>query len=243
MGTFLFLLAALAAVWAWVKLKPKKSTWTPRYPEARSAPPPTERAQTGGDLIQAWRFVPHATPDTPLLALLKYGHKVKSTKETEALPFSPFGYWSPVSVTYRDLGVDLDELPEVDESHAKAIIPPLVEFRKFVEAEGSFEARVAHAEAFCKTKAGKALVAEFKSEYDPFPLAFFYGPLSVLPGVGEKTRALLISSGLKTQRDVALSPDAQLLGIPGIGQKSVGKIRAYISDNPWFVPGTGEVPE
>lgn len=243
MGTFLFLLAVLAVLFFWTKLKPEKSTWLPKSPAIRYAASPAEPEAEECKPINKWRFLPHLSPETPLLALLNYGKMTSDIEGAKKHPLSSYGEWWPVYASYRELGLDVDEMPDPFAEKAKALLPALAEFRKYVEAGGCFESRVSLAEAFCVSEDGRRLVEEFGIRYKPFPRAFFYGPVQNVPGIGEKTYQALSSFGIKTQFDLASASDAELARVPGVGAKSIQGMRAYLRANRWSVPGTGEVPE
>lgn len=241
MGTYLFLFLLFAVAYLLLKINKNKKGLRKQNTVSNIPTSDQKQSSANDDLIRKWRFVPNFSPDTPLFALLKAGDEIQHFEDAKELPHSNYGHWWPQSITFRELGVDIDEFPDVFEDELQVFLPPLIQFRKYIEGIGPLENRIAHAVAYCSTPQGKKLVTKFQEEYDPFPEAFFWGPLNRLRGLGPSKIALLKQHGIITQRDLTNADDEKILSLPGIGEKTLATMRSYLKETPWSVPGTGEV--
>lgn len=188
------------------------------------------------------KFSANLSPETPILALINHG-KTAVTGEAEKLWFSKHGYWLPKKQTWRELGISIDEMEDPFAEDYRKYLPLLTSFRKYVESGGPLENRIRHAVGWCSTPQGKKLVKKFGDKYQPFPEAFFLGPLDRVKGLGPSKIKELKTANIVTQQDLREIDDDTLLAIPGFGPKRVKTIRKHLAEHAWSIPGTGEVAE
>jgi DNA polymerase/3'-5' exonuclease PolX len=147
------------------------------------------------------------------------------------------GFWSYETITWRELGVDMDELPEVEGASdvgpikASEYLPFLIEFRKIIESQESIDKKIAEIkELGNRTALFNYFILKLNEFYKykgDFPNSIFYNQFTFIPGVGKKSAKSLFDAGIRTHDELKNADDKTLLAIPGIGPAALKKIREF----------------
>lgn len=150
------------------------------------------------------------------------------------------GYWSYELTTWRELGIDMDEMSEtrgaadVGPVKASEYLPFLIEFRQIVESQETVDKKIAEIKELSNKNElfnyfSRQLNGFYKYKGD-FPASFFYNQLTDIPGIGQKSAKSLFEAGIKTFDDFKNADDKIILGIPGIGPVALKKIKKYFDE-------------
>ncbi len=144
------------------------------------------------------------------------------------------GIWGPATKSWRELGVNKDDLKEsevwsdIGFIKADEYLPFLIDFRKIVEGESSVLEKIIEIKKLRdKNSLYHKIYIKLKNTYNHFPESFFYMQISVIPGIGEKTAKNIFERGLQTLNEIKSASDEELLSISGVGKGTVQKIRAF----------------
>ncbi len=146
------------------------------------------------------------------------------------------GFWIYETKTYRELGLDIDEMEEGH--HASDVgpvkpsdyVPFLKEFRHIVEGRGEIDHKEAKISMLCRKNATySSFCSKLHSFYEDFPSSFFYNQLTIIPGIGSKTAKAFYQVGYKTIEDLKNASDEKLLSVEGIGPKGIKNIRDFLA--------------
>lgn len=141
------------------------------------------------------------------------------------------GMWSPILKSWRRFGLDFDELPPSKVASdfgpvlpdGEDLLPALIRYREIIESNRSI---------LEKSQAMEALRASMRGTRWPHlgsdAASFLKSHLVEVLGVSSGIATKLFDAGLKTPEEVRVATDYALSGIPGIGAKTIEKIRASI---------------
>jgi hypothetical protein len=173
---------------------------------------------------------------TPLSVLIHHGETF-SGPPSKAPRYGTDGVWSPVTKTFRELGIDIDEISEGTEAsevgpvRASEYIPFLIDFRKIVEAQESIDVKIVNIKKLCRGNKQYQIYFRMLNKFykykGDFPASFFYNQFIVIPGIGAKSAKALFEAGIKTFDDLKNADDKALLAVPGIGQAALKEIKGY----------------
>lgn len=184
-------------------------------------------------LIRGWKFCATLQLRTPLAVLQMHGRVVPGSRRPPEPAELWHGAWVPQTATVRELGINIDEVPESEMSSDIGPIPVnggrylafLLNVRRIVEGDGPVEAR--HAllrkelqhpewEFFCVKLGGRQAI------YDRLFPKF----VDTVTGLPRSSAAALIQANLTTPAQLTAAPDAAILAIHGIGPAKLRLIRA-----------------
>lgn len=168
---------------------------------------------------------------TPLRILLKDGEK-----QTEGTPPEGdelwHGIWVPETKSWRELGFDIDELPEGSFSseigtvkHSE-YLPFLIEVRKAVESSGGIAEKISllrsvcrepHFVKFVKRHGGQGKIIDY----------FFPPVVNTISGINSGVVAALLEAKINTIGKIKKRSDKELLALKGIGPSAVQKLRDF----------------
>lgn len=197
-----------------------KTTATPR-PE----PPPNALIEKG------CQFYANMSFRTPLSVLERHGEIFPGPiKNAPVIADYSEGFWVPLAPTWKDLGIDLPEFPDMEVSSEFGPVPEdgghclpfLKEFRKVVESDIPTKNKVKLLKEIPKNN------SKYRRYAKPYFAEKWFGlHVSCIPGIGEKISKLLIESGIKTVVSINRKNDKELLAIKGIGPSTVQILRDY----------------
>lgn len=186
------------------------------------------------DVLDGSIFIATLQLRTPLEVLKHHGEifRERNQKLPNYAKEEWQGIWVPKAKSFKDLGLDIEEMDEGTSSSDIGAVKPseyvpfLVEFRKIVEGAKPIDEIIKELYNLANTD------QKFKSFWDrhcgadsDFPHSFFYKQLTLIDGVGVKSAKLLYENGFKNIKDLQNAKDEELLKIKGIGESLVMKIR------------------
>lgn len=203
-----------------------------------TAPAQVANAFGGGDVMVGYDF--HATHQLriPLRVLGRHGEAHRDMHGlAPTIAMAPFeGNWLPVTRTFRELGIDMDEWPEwniasdIGPILSSEYLPFLLAVRSIVEGPGTPTGRrdqlinELERQIWDNMRArsgGSNTVAD----------RFFPPFISMISGLSSHTVSSLKAMGLTTPRTLRQATDADLLSIKGVGPAKLRKIRSACSES------------
>lgn len=197
------------------------------------------RTYPNSDIISGLKFCATIQLSTPSRVLLRHGELFLD------LPNEPpqiaramcEGIWTAHGPSFRELGIELDELPDLMASSI-GLIPGdggdylrcLIAVREIVESANSIDDRVtALAHEVVRPQWLKFQHVRFHSVYD---IADYFFPafLSEIPRLTRKAAQELRKLGLDNAEALDAATDAQLLSVTGIGPRALLEIRKKCSE-------------
>lgn len=195
---------------------------------------PTDVASALGadDVIVGSVFFATHQLRTPLRVLSRHGEVHRDMHcPPPIIAMAPFeGIWLPLTKTYRELGIDMDELPWTVASDIGPVLshdylPFLVAMRSIVEGEGTATAR------------RDRLIDELRRPIwddarnrsgGAYTVADHFFPqfVATIQGLPRAAASVLTAKGLRTAASLARASDAELLAIKGIGPAKLKLLRA-----------------
>jgi hypothetical protein len=180
----------------------------------------------------------HATLQTrtPLRILRRHG-KVVPLGTPLSNDFEQWmGIWFPQPKGWRELGVDIDEVPEFgvasDAGPVKAseYLPFLMGFREAIEdASGGIAGRIERLEGVCTQPKFARFVSALRGV--EFLRDCFFPPiLSLIPGLPHSSQVELRWRGLLTVAALRMAADDTLLAINGIGPAKLRALRDFCAE-------------
>ena len=168
----------------------------------------------------------------PLRVLSRHGEIHRDMHSPPpVIAMAPFeGIWLPLAKTYRELGIDMDELPGTVASDIGPVLshdylPFLVAMRSIVESEGAATARRGRLidelrrsiwnDARNRSGGAHAVADRF---FPPF--------IASIQGLPCEAASMLRAKGLKTAASLTRASDAELLAIKGVGPERLRLLRA-----------------
>ena len=188
------------------------------------------------DLHAGWRFCATMQLRTPLRVLARHGetHSDQCTAPPIIADEAWQGIWVPVSKTYRELGLDVDE-PALGAmaSHIGPIpadggtfLPFLKSVRAIVESDGDASERRKRLHTLLADPAIQTTVQRLGGRGAILD-RLFPTYLSTIPGVPAQAKAGLKARRLTSAKAISSASDAELLSIPGIGQTKLFVLRPH----------------
>lgn len=201
------------------------------------------------DIITRLEFSATLQLRTPLRVLLRHGeiHTDINTAPPQIIKEMWEGIWVTKTKTYRELGIDVVELPE--SSHASQIgpvkpseyLPLLIAMRKIVELDEPIDSRIKKLREMPMVPGWQTLVdrhgPSYKNESRGMEWVveyFFPRFIKSIPKISTSMVDELCKLGLDTPNRIAAAPDKTFLSIKGVGKAKVKVIRDYcagIADN------------
>lgn len=190
------------------------------------------------DLICGWTFRATLQLRTPMRVIARHGEVHHGPAKPPVITEETWeGTWSPVTKSWRELGLDMDDFPPGMMSSEVGHIPVdggdfrrfLLAVRGIVEGPQSvpFRLDALHEElkkpewaAFCRALGGQRAIAA----------RFFPAFLGTIKGLPKESQALMRKAKLVTPAAIAAVPDDVLLQIKGVGRAKLASIRAACSD-------------
>ncbi len=193
------------------------------------------------DILTGLEFSATMQLRTPLRVLVHHGeiHTDKRTPPPRIAKEGWEGGWDPKTKTFREMGVDVDEIEEG--AHASEIgqilpdeyLPFLIAIRKIVELYEPIEDRIEKLREMSRAGNWKTYVDKHGG-IEAIIGQFFPEFIDTIPKLNLSTQDELSEMGLNTPNRIAAAPDKTFLSIKGIGQAKVKVIRDYcagIADN------------
>jgi hypothetical protein len=197
-----------------------------------------ETCYQNNDLVKGLRFAATLDITTPLSVLLHHGEAFSGPPEkAPRYGTEQDGIWLPEVKTWRELGVDIDEMSkgesasDVGPAEDSEYVAFLIDFRKIVEGQDSIDGKITAIKKL--SKGNKQYQIYFRTlnksneHRGDFPASFFYNQFTVIPGVGVRSAKALFEAGIRTFDDLKNADDKTLLAAPGIGPVALKKIRGY----------------
>jgi hypothetical protein len=146
------------------------------------------------------------------------------------------GVWIPVTRTFRELGLDIDE-PRIS-TMASDIGPIptdggnylkfLIEVREAAEGDGGIEDRRAAVAKVFRDPAWRKTVRSLDGP--DAALGKLFPPfVSTVPRIPSKVALALIEAGYSSPAAISAASDAQLRGIAGVGPGTIASLRSEAS--------------
>ena len=176
------------------------------------------------DFISGWQLCVTMQTRTPLEWLLRHG---EISDDPKPVPME-HAAWIPVMRTWRDLGIDIDEIPPSTMASQVGPIPEdggeflkfLIAYRKIIEL---------------KQDRWEILSALDKlgAEYPAFEKGLGDGTLSrqfvvtemlTISGCGRATAQRLYDAGFRSKDEVRVTAVERLMAVPGIGKARAAKL-------------------
>lgn len=188
------------------------------------------------DVIEGMEFSATLQIRTPLSVLERHGEIfLGPPSQTPTYGSQADGVWVFKTRSFRDMGLDVDELIPIHASDIGPVdpaqyLPFLIRFRSIVESDKSHEEKIHNLLLMPKKSAQfKSLWSKLSNSYSDFPYSFFYSQFTVLPGVGLTTAKKLYDSGFRSVEEIISADVARLTSVPGVGQATARKILALHS--------------
>lgn len=170
---------------------------------------------------------------TPLRILRRHGQVVPLDSPLPDDFELWMGMWAPKVKPWRELGFDMDELPETGAASDAGPVKPseylpfLIAVREAIEDEnGGTAARIKRLEDVCSRPEFIRFVAALRGA--GFLRDNFFPPvLSLIPGLPTTSQAALKGLGLCTVTALQRTPDETLLAVSGIGPAKLRAIREF----------------
>ena len=192
------------------------------------------------DIIKGLEFCATMQLRTPLRVLLRHGeiHTGINTEPPKIAMEMWEGIWTTKTTTYRELGIDVDEIQGTQASEIGPILPDdylpfLIAIHKIVELDEPIDNRI-------KKLREMPMVGNWKTYVDKHGGIeaiigrFFPEFIDTIPKLNLSTKDELSKMGLNTPNRITAAPDETFLSIKGIGQAKIKVIRDYcagIADN------------
>lgn len=192
------------------------------------------------DILSGYRFYATVQLRTPLRVLRRHGefHKGVDRPPPQIAGEMWEGIWIPVTHSWREMGLDLDEPSFTMASDIGPIPDNGGEYLKFLiavrtAAEGSGgieERRTAVAEVLCDP-AFRASVRALDGR-DAILSRLFPPFVSIIPRMAARTATALIEAGYDSPDAINAATDAQLRSITGVGPGTVAGLRKASEEAP-----------
>lgn len=185
------------------------------------------------DIITGLKFSATLQLRTPLRVLMRHGeiHTDPNTEPPKIAMEMWEGIWTTKTKTYRELGIDVDEIQGTHASDAGQVIPDnylpfLIAIRKIVELDEPIDDRIKKLREMPILDKWKTYI-EKHGGIEAIIRYFFSEVIDTIPKLNLSTIDELSKLGLNTPNRIADAPDKTLLSIKGIGQSKLKTIRDY----------------
>lgn len=216
------------------KLQKKKVTESKsvKYFELQNAPLPEWMT----DDFSGVEFEATMQLRTPLRVLLHHGeHYTKNDGRQPKIAHELWeGIWTPKAKplpTYREFGIDVDEVEDISASHigpieVKEYLPFLIEVRKIVELNSSIKSRIKMLQEKPKVGIWKTYVNKHGG-INKIIEEFFPRFIDTIPKINSAITSELHTRNLNTPNNITTASDELLIGIKGVGKAKLKVIRDY----------------
>jgi len=188
------------------------------------------------DVISGLEFIATMQLRTPLRVLLRHGeiHTNINTAPPQIIKELWEGIWTTKTKTYRELGVDIDEVKDLTCASDIGQIPQdggeylkfLIAIRKIVELDEPIDNRIKKLREMPILDEWKTYL-EKHGGIETIVSYFFPKFIETIPSLNQSTEDELCKLDLNTPNRIATAPDETLLSIKGIGQAKLKAIRDY----------------
>jgi hypothetical protein len=185
------------------------------------------------NVLKGMQFVATMMLRTPLNVLEHHGETFEGPVSNAPIYGTQAdGIWVPKVKTWREMGIDMDELPPSVMASEIGPIPEnggdyllfLKDFRRIVESSDSVESKIERINNLPKQNpAYSSYIGD-----STFAEIWFGRHISCVPGIGRKTQETLKAAGINNIDDLKKATDEKLLKINGIGPSCLAKIREYL---------------
>lgn len=190
------------------------------------------------DVLAGWRFCATMQLRTPFRVLSRHGelHEDLATEPAIIALEQWEGIWLQRTKSFRDLGIDLDEIATTMASDIGQVpqdggdyLPFLLALRKAAESSGTVKERRAATAAVAREAAYKKFVSAHGGQgklldklFPPFT--------STIPRLSSATAKALDQAGLHSPDKIARASDQSLRSIEGVGPATVKTLRAAVEN-------------
>lgn len=186
------------------------------------------------DWIKGLEFAATLQLRTPLRVLRRHGEQhTDLSKDPDPIAREMWeGIWLPLTKTFRELGLDVDEFPDgtfaSDAGQVKAdeYLPFLIAVREIVELHEPIDSRVAKLRNMLQNERWRHFV-DANGGIEAIADHFFPRFVSTIPKIGSAVAEELFRRGLATPDAIAAAGDEDLASIKGVGPAKLAAIRSY----------------
>jgi hypothetical protein len=181
-------------------------------------------------------LVYHATLQlrTPLKVLLMDGERLN-----EGVPPTAdeawHGIWLPEIKSWKEIGIDLEEIPESKESSDIGLVkhdeylPFLIDIRKAIESGGSIQDKIGRLKDVLRIKQYAKFVRAHQG-HGPIIDNFFPPVVSTIDGLNGTVISALLESKITNVKKLRKKTDKELLAIKGVGPVALKSIRVFVEN-------------
>lgn len=210
--------------------------------ETKVAPPfeiysnnPTKAWRENRDVINGLQFSATMQLRTPLRVLIRHGeiHSDINTEPPQIVNEMWEGCWTAKTKTFRELGIDIDELSEstvaspIGQIKASKCLPFLIAIREIVELDESIDSRISKLYERRENFPNWQSLAGAFGGTDYFIKEFFPLFIETIPHINRSSVDELLKFGIDTANKLEKSNDEALLAINGIGKAKLKSMRDY----------------
>jgi len=171
---------------------------------------------------------------TPLRVLLHHGEIYrKNDGKQPIIAIEPWeGFWVPRTKTYRELGLDIDEMnldivaSMIGPIDSKEYVPFLIAIRKIVELNETIEYRIKNLREMSIEKGWDIYINKHGGISEIINI-FFPKIIYMIPNINKNISDNLLELGLDTLNKISIATDSTLLNIKGIGPAKLKIIRDF----------------
>jgi len=188
------------------------------------------------DVISGYEFKATMQLRTPLRVLKRHGeiHSDINSEPPKIANEMWEGIWIPKTKTFRELGLDVEEMPEstvasnIGQIRAKEYLPFLISVRQIIELDESINIRINKLRNVPMTGSWNAFVNQHGG-IDRIINEFFPRFIDTIPNFNSTIIEALSKQGILTANQIRNASDDTLLSISGIGNAKLKSIREYCS--------------
>jgi hypothetical protein len=186
------------------------------------------------DIVHGLQFAATMQLRTPLRVLKRHGeiHSDIHTKPEQIAKEMWEGIWLPKLATWRELGIDEDEMDEstiasnIGQIKASEYLPFLISVREIVETNESIDSRINMMRKKPMTGIWKTYVVKHGG-IDEIINQFFPRFINTIPKLNKTTIDELSRLGIFTANKLEAASDSSLMSINGIGKAKLKSMRDY----------------
>lgn len=192
-----------------------------------------DSSQNTDRLITGHRYFSTRQLRTPLAALLFDGTETSSLIAPENPYGMAHGIWSPRIKTWRDMGVDMDEMEygscasDIGYANPTLYLKFLISVRMIAEdGDRTINERITAVKEVLKDHEFSSFTRKLGGQSRVID-QLFIPIVSTIPGINSTVAETLWKAGMRTPHKLASTLDAKLLALSGIGKKSLVAIRLF----------------
>jgi len=112
-------------------------------------------------------------------------------------------------------------------------LPFLKDFRRIVENPSAVSSLLNELDSLARSNPTyQHFWQKLNETYRDFPKSFFYTKFTEAPGIGAKAAKAIFESGIHSVAELCAASEADLIDIPGIGKKTLERLRAHFCRDP-----------